>query len=752
MPDPVPIHSQLVTRAWAVPKDRRGRDWQPTHNSFPNVTLVFDCETRTDISQRLTFGAYRIYHGDRCNEEGLFYADDLPDEDRARLGDYVASHSGDARKRYGRSDPQLQLWSRQEFLKKVFWPVAYRGKALIVGFNLFFDFAHLAASAAPARGQGTGGFSFTMDEYVDGHGRRVPNKYHPRIVISPIDSKRARMRFTPVDVRKPKPSYNNFRGHFLDLKTLAFALTDRSHSLASACEAFGIDEGKDKVEEHGHVTEDYITYCRHDVRATWHLFEALKAEYQRHPIELQATRAYSPATIGKAYLATMRIRPPELVPDRELGLCADAVFGACMQAYFGGRSECRIRHHPVPVVPLDFRSMYATVNALMELWDLLTAETVAAVDATAEVCDFLGCLTREEMFDPKTWPKLRAIVLIIPRGDVLPARTAHGNQQGFQIGVNELTTDRPYWYTLADCVASKLRTGRAAEVIRAIRFVPKGRQAGLRPLKLRGTVTVDPDTDDLFKRAVALRNSLPADSADPDIVRLSDFLKVLANATAYGIFVELNPDEDASAECEVWTGAQTPFTTFVERPERPGQFTFPPLATLIPGAARLMLMLLELEVTERGGSYAFCDTDSLAPVATESGGLIESGGERSYALSYAEVEEIRRRFDRLNPYEPQGGEPRGEDRVLKWERKNLTREHWNHQQWYLGISAKRYALFTSKADGEPEVHEAKEHGLGHLLSPDEPPPFGEVDPRWAKRWIKREWTAIVREFLDSSRG
>ena len=39
--------------------------------------LVFDCETRTDKAQALTFGSYRFLVEGRCLEEGLFYGDDL---------------------------------------------------------------------------------------------------------------------------------------------------------------------------------------------------------------------------------------------------------------------------------------------------------------------------------------------------------------------------------------------------------------------------------------------------------------------------------------------------------------------------------------------------------------------------------------------------------------------------------------------------------------------------------------------------
>lgn len=51
-----------------------------------------------------------------------------------------------------------------------------------------------------------------------------------------------------------------------------------------------------------------------------------------------------------------------------------------MNAYFGGRAECRIRRVPVPVVYMDFQSMYPTVCALMNLGKLLTCQRVEIVE------------------------------------------------------------------------------------------------------------------------------------------------------------------------------------------------------------------------------------------------------------------------------------------------------------------------------------------------------------------------------------
>lgn len=72
----------------------------------------------------------------------------------------------------------------------------------------------------------------------------------------------------------------------------------------------------------------------------------------------------------------------------------------------------------------------------------------------------------------------------------------------------------------------------------------------------------------------------------------------------------------------VYSANDAPFAADTTAPELPGRTCYPPLAALITSAARLMLALLEREVTDRGGSYAFCDTDSMAIVVNEHGGLV----------------------------------------------------------------------------------------------------------------------------------
>lgn len=88
-------------------------------------------------------------------------------------------------------------------------------------------------------------------------------------------------------------------------------------------------------------------------------------------------------------------------------------------------------------------------------------------------------------------------------------------------------------------------------------------------------------------------------------------LKVLANATSYGIYAQMTRHELAAGRTEqvtVYGRDDQPHTHPTPAPEDPGEFAFPPLAAAITGGARLLLALLERLVTDAGGTYAFCDS------------------------------------------------------------------------------------------------------------------------------------------------
>jgi hypothetical protein len=533
---------------------------------------------------------------------------------------------------------------------------------------------------------------------------------------------------------------------------LAFALTGKSLTLERACAAFGIPYQKRKV-EHGRITEEYVTYCREDVEATAVLYRAAIEDLRRHPIELEAEWAKSPASIGKQYLRAMGVRP---VLDRQRDF-DPAILGRGFNAYFGGRAECRIRKVCVPIVYVDYLSMYTTVNALMGAWGLVIAREIRVDDATQQVRELLADPDLpERCFDQAFWPQLFCLVEIEPDGDILPVRAGYDPATAdFGIGINPFRSQRPTWYTLADAVASVLYTGRSPRIRRAIRLVPVGRQDGLRPISIRGQVTVDPLSGDFFRQVIELRRQTeddPSLSADEQKL-LSDFLKMLASSTGYGIFAQMDRHDlpGSGVPVLVHGDGEEPFMTSTAAPEQPGPFCFPPLAAAIAGGARLMLVLLEDQVTRRGGDYAFCDTDSMGIVAAEHASLVACpggghrlpGGEEAIrALSWEQVQGIVDRFADLNPYD-RALVPHS---ILKVEAENFDEDGVRRPLWCYSISAKRYVLMSvplsarGEGNGTPlraeDLTKVLESGLGPFLNP--------VDPDdTSTGWITEFWLHLL---------
>jgi hypothetical protein len=747
LPIAVRAHTVRTDGKATTPRARRRHQEADWEASWPDLVLVIDCETTIDSSQRLTFGCYRVLDGEHLIEEGLFIGNDLSDADRANIEAYARTHL-----QQNEGKRSLIVRSREAFLREVFFPIAYDAQGVVVGFNLPFDLSRLACDVGLARGRYKGGFSFSYLTYTDAQGIERPDNLVPRIAVKALDSKRALIGLTSAwkkrDPRQVKGGKRrSWRGHFLDLRTLTFALTGTASTLDGACRAFGITDLKQTVAEHGKVTTDYIDYARQDVRITADLYGRVLSEYRLHPLPLAPDRAYSPASIGKAYLKAMGVTVPKLVPHPALGISTDEVLGFAMESYYGGRAECRVRKVPVPISYCDFRSMYPSVNTLMGLWRFLTAQRLEVIDATTETRGFLEHTTAGGCFRLETWRELAVLVEVEPDNDVLPVRAAYSSEQaGFTIGVNPLLPAErveAVWYTLADCLVAKIITGRPPKIRRALRLVPKGRQRTLRPVELRGQVTIDPRTDDFFREVIRARGRVKSDTSLPTAEQnaLSLFLKTLANATSYGVFVELNRQDGEQAEVEVFGGEH--FTTETEALEDPGAYYFPPLAALITGGARLMLALAEHEVRRRGGTHAFMDTDSIAIVASEQGGLIPCPGgshqladrqEDIHALSSVEVEEIRALFAQLDPY-GDGGD------LLELENENFGEDWLQRELWCLAIAAKRYALFTQD-ENEVTIHKGTEHGLGAYLPPTDP-----VTGKAVTDWIDRAWERIARDAL-----
>src|SRR5437762_4768596 len=106
-----------------------------------------------------------------------------------------------------------------------------------------------------------------------------------------------------------------------------------------------------------------------------------------------------------------------------------ACLGFAQTAFFGGRTSAHIRKVPVPVVYVDFLSMYPTVNSLMDLRQFLIAREVRVEHCTPEIEQFLRKLTPEKLFCPTTWKRFPAFVKLIPHGYLLPSRGKYRSEE-----------------------------------------------------------------------------------------------------------------------------------------------------------------------------------------------------------------------------------------------------------------------------------------------------------------------------------
>jgi hypothetical protein len=456
-------------------------------------------------------------------------------------------------------DVTLMVMPLSKFMKHVFAPIVLNKKgprALLIGFNLCYDLSRLALSW----GRGTKKGEYTawdlmLWDYEDKTGKRKRDEFLPLLTLRKV------LRFAFINwktgwckIRNEKEERFKFdyKGEILDLSTLAFALTNRTYSLASAVEKF-CKYKLDKDVEHGKITATYIDYARNDVKATVDLVRALLTLFDKHPVSrarggcLSETQTYTPASLAKAYLRTIGYKAPKLTENR---------VGALMAAFYGGWSEAMIRGI-VPVILLDFKKMYQTVWVLMQMRRFLERELIKFVECTERIKQFLDSLTIGDAFDPSRWPGLTVIcwiklpqhapgvkgVMLMNKGQFIPELREFTNGM-VPTYANPDRPDELVPVMLPGLVLSKLMTGETPDIVRAELMEPAGRRLELKPVEMPDRVTFNPNqpTADFFKFLVEYVEGLKRSTtlAKED---LADGGKCIGNSGAYGIWAETNTED-----------------------------------------------------------------------------------------------------------------------------------------------------------------------------------------------------------------
>lgn len=731
----------LVLRAWSseipdnhgTPPTRRGNRKGRRISSIPpaDMYLVFDTETTTDPAMRCRIGFYQLHHEGELIDERLFY-----DPAEAFAGDNEIINS------YAAARGIAESVTLEDFRTLLLHVLRTGGQ--IVGFNLPFDLSRVATGSSPTKTRRwnkrmQGGHSLKLSDSV----------YVPRIQIKHINPRLALMGCTVPSrgkarsARKRRDDIPADRGTFIDVRTLASAILSGSFSLERLCETLKTATRKHGVDEHGKpLTFDYLDYARDDVQATWECFCALRARYAAFGMSAPIHTIKSEAGLGKAMLADMGIAiQGETDPSK---------IARSLHSYFGGRTEVRIRRTPTRVVLTDFLSMYPTDCTLMSLWKFVISNRTIERDATEEIRALLADATPADWQARDQWLRLPALVKVKCARDLFPARSYYEGEQNASIGLNFLTADKPQWFTLADCLAAKFLSGKTPEIVEAVAFAPGPPQEGLKPINLLGRLTIDPYRDDAFRELIAMREReslrLPelSDDEQASVEEFRQFLKILANSTSYGSFLQLNiTDEERKCRRFIHVHGQPPFEALVAKSEQPGPCFNPLLGTLITGAARLMLALAQCRAEQEGLGWAFCDTDSLAlakPDYVDEADFLER------------CNRVSEWFAPLNPYGFSSS-------ILKLEKVNFAPGTKDHRPLYCyAIASKRYALFNIDHEGRPVIRKASAHGLGHMIEPygddDGAPGFpSPLDGLMAgkdrlARWQYDAWYAILSHELS----
>jgi hypothetical protein len=709
-------HTVAVTPQKEYRSKRRGTQ--------PKDALIFRCATTGDEKQDLLFGAYICAELDdeeyAAKEIGLFYREGHAVEFRV-LSRFVKGSAYEV--------GNVEQFRRNVFLKYL------KASALIVAYDAPREISRIAIKWNKSL-KTRRAFSFYFRMFRDATtGKMRPSGYEPGISVETLDAAKAiyrpiKYKFHDRDAEQEEDQ--NFSNvHILDLKTLTSVLTGESYSFPSACDIFGAPASRQR-KSCSRVTKPAIERLLRDVTAELELLNRLIREFERHPVDLVPDRCYSPATLAKSYLSAMGIKPPQekfKIPARINGIAA--------QASAGGRAECMIRRTPIPVTYVDFHAQFASVSKLLDCREILCAESLGFTDFTVDARKMLERARLDDCFRPAFWKSLRWLALVEPNEDVVPIRAKFGQQPDSDptLGWNFLTSKQPFWTTGLDVIAAKLITGKPLKVLKAIKVVPRGVQPGLVPVKLRSQIKVDPRRDDLAVKLVELRSSVRAKSPE-----LAGGLKVAANSAAFGIFSQLDVRSlDSRSPLRVFSGETDYLTPPAEIWERPSEFCCPVIASLVTGGSHLLCAMLERVVRDMGGQIAAMDTDSAMIVSTKDGGLVPcsggphrlatyhqgSGNAAIRALSFAQVDSIRERFESLSPWRKTLKTP-----FLKLEKENFDSNGNRQQLNFYGISAKLYCLFTLEGN-RLLVRKPSGHGLGFLQAP-----YAVAD--WQRR-TRRKW-------------
>ena len=666
---------------------KAGRYSSHNQNANNGMMLTISTETTSGQQQTLTFGSCAVWINGSLYKICLFHDENL-DKKKVELIRQIADTLQQQK------NCIVTVLSKDEFVTQMFYPYVYEARAKCVGFDLPYELSRLASSWGTAR-KIQDAFSMKLVEN---------NPRLPAIKIKSINGNAAFIQFaTPLRTKSEKkqvPTHKVYRGYFLDLKTLGYAMSNESFDgIDDLAMTFDVDVC---LQNKKGITEDAI---RNNVEKslTMHrlyckIISVLEDTFLVKPIH--ASKLYSPASISKLYLEKLNIKPLlENNPD-----FTKEVLGNLMTAFYAGRVETRIRKTPVPVTYLDCTSTYPTLFSLMGMYSFLVAEKTETTDTTHQTQKFLDQITLQDISQKETWSNLATICKVVPDGHmIVPVRSDYGSKKTQNIGVNYLksTDGTSLWYTLSDLVASKLLTGHSPTIEKAITFAPVGIQQNIpgEKIEIFKGIAINPRNENFIGQLIEKRLEMKQSSfQDCEMGKtIQNTIKIIANTASYGIHIQVNSEKSEKQNEPVTVyGTDESFSVdqdTLARNEIPAKYFNPILGVFLPAAARLVLAAAEsIATSHRDGYVAYMDTDSIM-------------------VSPKHAREVQEFFQKLNPYNNKNVQ------FFKIEKSNDGKLLEN--VLFFGISSKRYILFEYRGtENKFSIHKFTSHGLAHLLDVD----------------------------------
>jgi hypothetical protein len=343
---------------------------------------------------------------------------------------------------------------------------------------------------------------------------------------------------------------------------------------------------------------------------------------------------------------------------------------------------------PLPVTIVDFTGGYIAAEASIGAWRFFVADRVRVLPVDPETTErFLMALvgrverwleapterpplSREEM-ERLAW----TLVDVMPAADVLPHRRRNSGGTAWRQQVGPLTHTDAVPFVLFDAFRAALEDGAIPKVVSGHRLVPVGTAKGVEPIELpSGTVVAAGEDLPLALATFRLRLATDDQLGPKAKERLGGWAKFAANSIVSGLPIQVNRRKlsGKTAKLGVWAPDGTHRTIKTDIVEEPGTWFFAPIGVAVPATQRFFSYLARALVERRGGAVLYQANDSLSIVSTPNGGLCPCGGgprhgidpdsgeetDGYHALSFPEVEEIRRAMEAFSPY-PQELKPWG---------------------------------------------------------------------------------------------